>query len=236
MYAIDIWQNAKNSKIKNEIIRELIRCFGSMISTQPKEYSIPDNKGKFKSEDMTCCKLLDASRYVVRAKNAILKNENFDTREFTLYIASKKWVHNILQPLLSLCSDRNDITGDDIGLAMRCCGLAIVLLKRLSDNTVKILNTACGLEKARKRSKNDLMQKSLLVTQKSKKNEDDSDKDDEKEDEAIVALDRADKAALLNNAKMQGIILFCVFCIWSLNALYMYSVSIAVVQRCTQSR
>lgn len=37
----------------------------------------------------------------------LIKNENFDTRDFTIFIAKKNWVRSILRPLLELCA-KND--------------------------------------------------------------------------------------------------------------------------------
>ncbi len=62
----DVWQSGGPKR--NETIRELIKCFGSMIKSIPMEYAIPDNKGRYRQEDLTYVKLLDASKYVVKAK------------------------------------------------------------------------------------------------------------------------------------------------------------------------
>jgi hypothetical protein len=35
---------------------------------------------------------------------ALILNENFDTREFSLFISNKRWMKNILRPLLELCA------------------------------------------------------------------------------------------------------------------------------------
>lgn len=64
-------------------------------------------------------------------KRVLLRNENFDTRDFTIFIAGKKWVKNILNPLLSLCAK------EDSTLAMNCCSLALVLIKKISEKTTK---------------------------------------------------------------------------------------------------
>lgn len=40
----------------------------------------------------------------LRNSRALVKNENFDTREFILFISRKKWVRSILRPLLELCA------------------------------------------------------------------------------------------------------------------------------------
>lgn len=53
---------------KNEIVRELIKYFSCMIESSPKLYAIPDHNGRYKPEDMKYEKLLDASKYVLRAR------------------------------------------------------------------------------------------------------------------------------------------------------------------------
>lgn len=78
----------------------------------------------------------------------LLQNENFDTRDFTIFIANKQWIKNILRPLLELCAK------DDSMLAMRCCGLALVLVRRLSDESQKIIKQLSS--KTRKASSQDL--------------------------------------------------------------------------------
>lgn len=62
----DVWSTAGPKK--NEVVRELIKCFGSMIESHPKEYAIPDHNGRFKPEDLVFEKLLDAPKYVAKAK------------------------------------------------------------------------------------------------------------------------------------------------------------------------
>jgi hypothetical protein len=121
---------------KNEVVRELIKCFGSMVESRPKEYALPDHTGRYKPADMVFEKLLDAAKYVAKAKRyarhnylnvrlfnlkclrffavfvrALILNENFDTRDFTIFIANKQWIKNILRPLLELCAkdDRYNI-------------------------------------------------------------------------------------------------------------------------------
>lgn len=78
----------------------------------------------------------------------LLQNENFDTRDFTIFIANKHWIKNILRPLLELCAK------DDSMLAMRCCGLALVLVRRLSDESQKTIKQLSS--KTRKASSQDL--------------------------------------------------------------------------------
>lgn len=78
----------------------------------------------------------------------LLQNENFDTRDFTIFIANKQWIKNILRPLLELCAK------DDSMLAMRCCGLALVLVRRLSDESQKTIKQLSS--KTRKASSQDL--------------------------------------------------------------------------------
>lgn len=62
----DTWSTAGAKK--NEVVRELIKCFGSMIESHAKEYALPDNKGRYKSDDLVFEKLLDAPKYVAKAK------------------------------------------------------------------------------------------------------------------------------------------------------------------------
>lgn len=62
----DTW--AANSAKKNEVVRELIKCFGSMVESHAREYAIPDIKGRFKPDDLVYVKLLDAPKYVAKAK------------------------------------------------------------------------------------------------------------------------------------------------------------------------
>ena len=70
----------------------------------------------------------------------ILKdNENFDTKDFTIFISKRKWVPNELRPLLELCSENTENLSSDQDLAMRCCRLVLVLIKRLRDSTEKSL-------------------------------------------------------------------------------------------------
>ncbi len=64
----------------------------------------------------------------------LIKNENFDTRDFTIFISQKKWVRNILRPLLELCAR------EDSALAMNCCSLALILIKKMSDKTMKLID------------------------------------------------------------------------------------------------
>jgi hypothetical protein len=62
----DVWSSAGAKK--NEVVRELIKCFGSMVESHAKEYAIQDMKGRYKAEDLVYEKLLDAPRYVAKAK------------------------------------------------------------------------------------------------------------------------------------------------------------------------
>ena len=39
-----------------------------------------------------------------RYYRALILNENFDTREFTIYVSNMRWVKNVLRPLLELCA------------------------------------------------------------------------------------------------------------------------------------
>lgn len=53
---------------KDIAIRGLIQCFGSMIESIPSASALPDHQGRYRFEDMTHRKLLDASKQVLRAK------------------------------------------------------------------------------------------------------------------------------------------------------------------------
>ena len=183
-----------------------------MVSSSPKKFALPNSSGKYRIVDLEYSKLLDASKYVVRAKEILLKNENFDTRECTLYIARKKWMHGILAPLIGLCNGRDGVSGDDLGLAMRCCGLAIVLIKRLSDSAMKILAevSGSGVSKRlfKRRAKKSLLISHDAATKNNKNNdaEEEFDDADEREKEDKVELvDKANRMEMANNAKQQGI-------------------------------
>lgn len=183
-----------------------------MVSSSPKQYALPNSSGKYRLEDMEYSKLLDASKYVVRAKEILLKNENFDTRECTLYIARKKWMHGILAPLIGLCNGKDGVDGDDLGLAMRCCGLAIVLIKRLSDSAMKILAEASG-SVASKRHLKRRSKKTLVISNdaamKNNKNDDGEEEFDDanerEKEEKVELVDKANRMEMANNAKQQGI-------------------------------
>lgn len=66
----------------------------------------------------------------------VLNNDNRDTRDYSLFIARKKWALTILRPLLELCAKEDSI------LAMKICSLAMVLTKRISDRTMKQIQNA----------------------------------------------------------------------------------------------
>ena len=77
----------------------------------------------------------------------ILKdNENFDTKDFTIFISKRKWVANELRPLLELCSEDREALRSDQDLAMRCCRLVLVLIKRMRDSTEKSLAVEARLK------------------------------------------------------------------------------------------
>ncbi len=62
----DCWKN--KGRLRDEVIRDLIKCFASMVQSSPIEYAICDNRGRFRQEDLKFTKLLDASKYIIRAK------------------------------------------------------------------------------------------------------------------------------------------------------------------------
>lgn len=61
-----IWQ--QGGPAKDIAIRMLLQCFGSMVESIPNEDAIPDHRGRYRPEDMSHKKLLDASKQVVKAK------------------------------------------------------------------------------------------------------------------------------------------------------------------------
>ena len=52
-------------------------------------------------------------------------SDNYTTRDFTIHIASKKWVSSTLVPLMELGVEDRDLT-------MRCCRLLMVLTRNLN--------------------------------------------------------------------------------------------------------
>jgi hypothetical protein len=62
----DVWVSAGAKK--NEVVRELIKCFGSMVESHAREFALQDHKGRFKTDDLVYEKLLDAPKYVAKAK------------------------------------------------------------------------------------------------------------------------------------------------------------------------
>lgn len=45
---------------------------------------------------------------------SLLKDsENYDSKDFTIFISKRNWVKNELRPLLELCSEDRDILGPD---------------------------------------------------------------------------------------------------------------------------
>ena len=65
----DVW-NGGGAR-KNEVVRELIKCFGSMVESHAKNYALPDHTGRYKMEDTIFEKLLDAPKYVSKAKRLV---------------------------------------------------------------------------------------------------------------------------------------------------------------------
>ena len=70
----DIWKD--NLSQKNEVVRELIKCFASMVEFRVKEFSIADHKGKYRTEDKVYEKLLDAPKFVTRAKRYAMSSSD----------------------------------------------------------------------------------------------------------------------------------------------------------------
>lgn len=87
-------------------------------------------------------------QFLSSSKRLLIKNENFDTRDFTLFIAQKKWVKHILRPLLELCAREDSV------LAMNCCSLALILVKKISEKTMKLAEKSARKAKKNKALKN----------------------------------------------------------------------------------
>ena len=124
-----VWTDGGSKK--DEVIRKLIKLFGSFVRKNEDEDSLCNHNGR---REMTYEKLPEAHIAVVKARVLLRDNENYNTRDFTLFVASKKWMKSELVPLLELSVDDRD-------LAMRCCKLALVLIKNLRDNAQKALKT-----------------------------------------------------------------------------------------------
>lgn len=76
-----------------------------------------------------------------------MKNEHYETRNFSIFIANKQWVNNILRPLLELSAD------DDSHLAINIAGLVLVLVRRMSDKALMLLSEQKKKSKAKSKSK-----------------------------------------------------------------------------------
>ena len=61
-------------------------------------------------------------------------HDNRDSREFTVFIATKSWVKTILRPLLEISAN------DDITTISHCRRLLFFLLRDMTDSTKKALN------------------------------------------------------------------------------------------------
>ena len=48
--------------------------------------------------------LLHFHPFLVPSHRALLTHENWDQRNFSIFIAHKGWIKNILRPLLELCA------------------------------------------------------------------------------------------------------------------------------------
>ena len=96
-----------------------------------------------------------------------------------------------------------------MGLAMRCCGLAIVLIKRLSDSTLKVLEAASGLGSIRKGGRRKSSKEGDSTSKKDRKKNDEEENDDEasadeRPTDTIELVNKADRLAMIVNAKEQG--------------------------------
>jgi hypothetical protein len=64
----NIWNDPSKKKEKDVVISSLLRYFSAMVKPVLKEYSLPDNSGRYKPDDYVYHKLLDSSDYVLKAK------------------------------------------------------------------------------------------------------------------------------------------------------------------------
>lgn len=99
----------------------------------------------------------------------MLRNsENYDTKDFTIFIAKRKWILTEIRPLMELCahSDASANVDSDRDLAMRCCKLVMVLIKRMKDQTAKYLSNGpkAKLQQFAKGRENALAQISALLS------------------------------------------------------------------------
>jgi hypothetical protein len=64
----NIWNDPSRKKEKDGVISSLLKYFSAMVKPVLKEYSLPDNTGRYKPDDYVYYKLLDSSEYVLKAK------------------------------------------------------------------------------------------------------------------------------------------------------------------------
>jgi hypothetical protein len=131
-----------------------------------------------------------------------LDNENFDTKDFTIFISSKKWVQTIVRPLLELCAKEDSV------LAMNCCSLLLILIKKVSESTSKKVKKV--LKKKKKPSTGN-------STAAATSTEVDIESDSESEDKSFILANFKDQIAALLSFK-EGLcsgktnkLVFCLF-------------------------
>jgi len=83
-------------------------------------------------------KLSSTTKALEKLIRAIIDNDNSETRDFTIFIGQKRFVRNILRPLLELCSE--DSSGDiDVITVELCRKLVYWLIKDMSAGSKKAL-------------------------------------------------------------------------------------------------
>lgn len=121
-------------RTKDLIVSKVIKYFGSLIVRHEIENADAVAEASYKLE-----KSPNASLNVLRARVLLRNNENFETRDFTIFISKRKWVKTQLCPLMELCVDAQLEAEADRDLAMRCCKLVMVLIKKMKDQPMKAL-------------------------------------------------------------------------------------------------
>lgn len=69
---IPVWYR-KDPREKDKVISKLFELFGAMVRPVLKEYSLPDDYGRYKPDDYVYYKLLDSSASVLKAKRFVDK-------------------------------------------------------------------------------------------------------------------------------------------------------------------
>jgi hypothetical protein len=124
----------------------------------------------------------------------LLENENFDTRDFTIFISHKKWVNTILRPLLELCAK------EDSSLAMNICSLALILIKKISDKTMKKYKQLKSSSRPKKPQGSNSLSENIENVNNQANLENDSENEEDREEDLKVMSEnlKEQQAALLS--------------------------------------